>query len=138
MHFTLMMRFNLLLILVCALVVGALLSILHPRPLLLSIIGAGAGLVAGMLQRWSVRSSPEAFAGARSALDVRRAFRSNLPGTLSIVTMWATVLALLAVAWALGENPLGLFAGYASFMFAREIVALGVVGDLQGKATTSR
>ena len=65
-HFTLTTWFNVLLIVVCALVVGALLSIAHPRPLLLSTLGAGAGLVAGILQRKSVVSSPAIFAEARS------------------------------------------------------------------------
>lgn len=137
-HFTLTTWFNVLIIVICALVVGVLLTVMHPRPFLLSGIGAGAGLLAGMLQRQSVRSSPATFAEARSALQVRRAFRSNHAGTLSIATMWVTGVALIAVAFAQGGHPLSPIAGYASFMLMRDIVAFGAIGDMRRNASSLR
>lgn len=131
-HFTLTTRFNVVLIAVSAVVAGVLLFLVHPRPLLSSAIGVGAGLLAGILQRKSIRSSPALFAAARSAPDVRRALRSNRPGTLSIATIWATGLALFAVALAHRDNALlGFVAGYASFVCIREVVVFGAMGDVR-------
>src|SRR5439155_18196171 len=88
-HFSLTTWYNTLLIVVSALVAGSLVSLAHPRPLLSSAIGVGAGLLAGILQRKSVQSSPALFAAASSALEIRRAFKSNRAGALSIATVWA-------------------------------------------------
>jgi len=131
-HFTLTTWFNVVLIVVWAVAVAAFLSIARPRPLLSSAIGAGAGLMAGILQRKSVQSSAAIFAEAKSALEVRRAFKSNRPGKLSIATTWVTGFGLLAVALAQGGNALlGLGAGYVSFMLLREIVGFGAIAEVR-------
>ncbi len=131
-HFTLTPWFNVLLMAVSAVVTGVLLFSVHPRPLLSTSIGVVAGLLAGILQPKSIRSSPALFAAARSAPDVRRALRSNRPGTLSIATIWATGLALFAVALAYRDNALaGFVTGYASFMCIREVVVFGAMGDVR-------
>lgn len=83
-HFTLSPRFNAILIVVWALAAGAVLWIARPHPVVLTSIGAAAGLLAGILQRKSVLSAPAIFAGAQSTLEVRRAFsRTVLVGSRS-------------------------------------------------------
>jgi hypothetical protein len=49
-HVTLTTWFNVWIIVVCALVVGVRLAVVHPRPFLLSMVGAGTGLLGGVLQ----------------------------------------------------------------------------------------
>jgi len=131
-HLTLDARFNAALIVVWALAAGALLYLARPRPLLLSGVGAAAGLVAGILQRKSVRLAPASFAEAKSAVEVRRAFKSNPPGRLSIGMVWITGIGLLAIALLQEGNALlGFVAGYVSFMFAREIVAFQALAGMR-------
>ena len=138
-HFTLTTWFNVVLIVVWAVAVAAFLSIARPRPLLSSAIGAGAGLMAGILQRKSVQLSPALFAAARSALEIRRAFKSNRAGALSIATVWATLSVLIVIALAHGFNVLvDYFAGYASFVFVRDVVAFGAIGAVRRIATHSQ
>ena len=138
-HFSLTTWYNTLLIVVSALVAGSLVSLAHPRPLLSSAIGVGAGLLAGILQRKSVQLSPALFAAARSALEIRRAFKSNRAGALSIATVWGTLSVLIVIALAHGFNVLvDYFAGYASFVFVRDVVAFGAIGAVRRIATHSQ
>jgi len=139
-HFSLTTWYNALVIAVSAAVAGALVFLAQPRPLLSSAIGISAGLLAGMLQRKSIQLSPALFAAARSILQIRRAFKSNRAGALSIAMVWATGLVLF-VSIALvhggdsafgGDNALvEMVAGYAMFMFARDVVAFGAVSEVR-------
>jgi hypothetical protein len=127
-HFTLRPGFNVVLIIVWGLAAGVLSWAAQPHPVLLAGVGAAAGLIAGLLQRRSIQSAPATFAGARSALDVRRAFMSNRSGKLSIAMIWIAGLVLMVIALVKGGNvPLGFAAGYATFMFVREIFAFRAV-----------
>ena len=131
-HFTLNRRVNLALIVVWGLGASLLTILAQPRPVLTVVIGAVSGLVAGLLQRGSVKSSPHLFAQAQSALAVRRAFMSNVQGKLSIALLWATALTLVGVAFAGRGVPLFAFgAGYFSFMFLREITTFGVIRAIE-------
>lgn len=131
-HFTLTAWFNLAVIVVLAIAAGTLLSTLTPPPILLASTGAAAGLVAGALQRSSVASSPAVFASAGSMREVRRAFRSNRPGTLSIVVTWIAAAVLFVIALPRdGATFLNFLAGYASFMLVREIVAFGAISHVR-------
>ena len=93
-HFSWTTWYNSLVVAVSAVVAGALVLLAQPRPLLSSAIGTGAGLLAGILQRKSIQLSPGLFAAARSILQIRRAFKSNRAGALSIAMVWATGLVL--------------------------------------------
>ena len=128
-HFTLMPSFNIAVIATTGVVASTLLLFSHPRPFLSVALGILAGVVTGALQRRSVRLSPGAFAQAKSALEMRRAFMSNQPGKLSIRLVWGTGIVLLVVAFVqMGSPPISLIAGYASFMVARELVSFGAIG----------
>ena len=96
--------------------------------------------LAGILQRKSIQLSPGLFAAARSILQIRRAFKSNRAGALSIAMVWATGLVLF-VRIALvhgGDRAFGgdnafveLVAGYAMFIFVRDVVAFGAVSEVR-------
>ena len=92
-HFTMSPQYNVDAMLLAGTLAFGLLMLAHPRPILASVVGVMAGLLVGWLQRQSLRLSPAEFAGARTALEVRRAFMSNRPGRLSIIS-W--ILAFLA------------------------------------------
>ena len=127
-HFTLRPGFNVFLIVVWGLAAGLFVWVVRPHPFLLTGVGAAAGLFAGILQRRSIRSAPATFAGARSVLDVRQALMSNRSGKLSIAMIWIAGLVLAVIAMIEGGNaPLGFAAGYAMFMFVREVVAFRAV-----------
>ena len=131
-HFTLTPIFNVGVIAVAGLVASALLLVSKPRPLVSVALGIVAGVVTGALQRRSVSLSPAAFSGAKSALEVRQVFMSNQPGKLSIMLLWVTSVALLVVALAQVGSPLvAVVAGYASFMFARDLVSFGAIGAVR-------
>jgi hypothetical protein len=106
----------------------------QPAPLVPVVLGAGFGVVIGFLQARSIRSSARAFQGAATAVDVRRALTSTAHGRRAIQVQWAGAL-LLLVAAVLIRNPLGGFvAGYAAFMFARDLVSLNEVIALRRSA----
>jgi hypothetical protein len=131
-------RFNSILIAVWALAAAVLLCVVRPRPILPAAVGAAAGLLAGLLQRKSVRSAPAIFARARSALDVRRAFMSTGAGRLSIAMIWVAGLVLAAIALVQGGNVLlGFVAGYASFLFVRELVSVRAIAEVRRNAPDS-
>lgn len=137
-HFTVMPSFNIAIIAATGLVAATLVLFSHPRPLLPVALGILAGVVSGALQRRSVHLSPGAFAQAKSALEVRRAFMSNQPGKLSIKLLWVSGIVLLAVAFVgVGSPPIRLIAGYASFMVAREVVSFGAIGTVQSNSAES-
>ena len=96
-----------------------------PHPALLIAIGAASGLLAGTLRRKSIQSAPEQFSHTTSGMGVTRAFASNLTGKLSIAVLGVTLLGFVAIAVARGgEATFGAGAGMASFVVARDIVAL--------------
>jgi len=138
-HFTLNRRVNLGFIVVWGLGAALLIILGRPRPLLTVVIGAVSGLAAGLLQRGSMRSSPSLFAEAQSALDVRRAFMSNVPGKLSVALLWVTGLSLIVVGVAGPGAPLVAFsAGYFSFMFVREVTTFSAVRTIDQGARDSQ
>ncbi|MGZ3443793.1 MAG: hypothetical protein ACXVDD_29940, partial [Polyangia bacterium] len=59
------------------------------------------GLAGGAMQAASLRSAPETFRRARSAMDVRRAFRGTPWGARYLVLFWAVQTLFLVVAVAL-------------------------------------
>jgi len=103
------------------------------------VIGAASGLVAGLLQRSSVRASLHLFAQAQSARAVRRAFMSNVQGKLAIALMWVTAFTLVGVGFASSGVSLFAFgAGYFSFMFLREITTFSVIRAIEQGARDSQ
>jgi len=130
-HFTLTRRVNAAFIVVRGLAAFSFIMWTRPRPLLRAVVGCIAGFAAGLLQRGSVKASPALFARASSALEVRRAFMSNRAGKASIALLWATGLALVAVALAGGGNPfVAAIAGYVAFMLVREVTSFGAIGAI--------
>jgi hypothetical protein len=67
------------------------------------------------------------FKQASTAMDVRRALLSTAPGKWAIRLQWTGVAVLVvAVLWD-GSVIGGAVAGYATFMFVREVVTLKAV-----------
>lgn len=131
MHFTLTRRANVAFIVVWGLAASIFIILSRPRPFLCAVIGCIAGLAVGLLQRGSVRASPDLFAQTKSALDVRRAFMSNRAGKASIALQWATGFALVVVGLAGSGNPfVAAIAGYVTFMFVREVTSFGAIGAM--------
>src|SRR5262245_35924834 len=138
-HFTLERRFNVILIAVWGVAAVASLWIDCPRAFTPSAVGAAAGVLAGILQVRSVRSSPASFARAATVLEVRRAFVANGPGQAAIAMIYVIGLGLLAVALSQDQYPLVVFlAGFTSFTFTRDLVALRAIADIERWATGER
>jgi hypothetical protein len=117
-------RANRVLIAVWGGVAALCLMRLHPSPVPLSAFGAATGLVTGLLQRRSLHSSPDVFAEATSAIQVRRAFKTNRAGRAAIALTWiAAALLFLGALAQSGNVPLAFVAGYVSFMFMRELIS---------------
>lgn len=80
MHSTLRHRTNVVLIAVWGILGTGAALLSQGLPLLAMMSGGGAGLVLGALQARSISNSPELFLRATTAMDVRRALGSTLPG----------------------------------------------------------
>ena len=130
MHATVMPRTSMLVIAVAALVAAAALWFTRPVPLVPALIGALLGGVVGVLQSRSIGDGPSAFRQARTAMEVRRALTSTVPGMRAIQVQWLSALVLLGASLWIG-NPLGGWvAGYALLMCARDLVTLRAVRGL--------
>jgi len=102
-----------------------LLVSVRPPPLPIAALGAAIGVLIGWLQRRSVRAAPDAFASAASALEVRRAFKTNPAGRAAIAASWiGGVLLVLAALAQTGSVPLVFLAGYTSLLFMRDLLSL--------------
>ena len=96
------------------------------------------GGAAGAMQAASLRAAPDAFRAARSAMDVRRAFRATVWGARYFHLFWAAQAAFLIIALAIaapiarerdvtaaGFNAVWIFVSlYSGFALARELFAL--------------
>jgi hypothetical protein len=80
MHFSLSPRFNVLLVIVCAALSYVLFVFSWGVALVPQSVGVVFGIIGGVLQRHSLRATPDAFAAATTALDVRRAFTATASG----------------------------------------------------------
>ena len=88
-----------------------------------------AGLVAGFLQGHAVRKQPSVFQTAASALAVRKALLSSPFGLASVLLLWLSAGALLAMLF-LARPPISLsvfIAGFAAFALGRESASLPAV-----------
>jgi hypothetical protein len=128
-HKSLTPRFNVTLIAIWLVVLGVALAMAWQRSLLLVCITLSLGVVAGLLQARALSATPDTFRSAGTAMEVRRALVSTLPGKLSIILLWGTGAA--ALVWAVVADPsnpiLIWLAGYASFSVARESCTLPAV-----------
>ena len=130
MHSSLTLRFNLIAIGACILVAAGTKTLPGAFPALAWALAAVFGVAAGDLQSRSIRASSQSFRGARTALEVREALMSNVPGRLAVVVQWVLLPALLAAAWWGGNIIAGALGGYALFMAVRDLVALRAVMGL--------
>jgi hypothetical protein len=88
------------------------------------LVGGTLGIVLGILQVRSLRSAPEAFRAATSAMEVRRAFVSTKAGKAGLQVQWAGGLLLVASSL-LSSSPFNaLFAGFALQLGVRDSLAL--------------
>jgi hypothetical protein len=130
MHATLKPRTNLTLIALSAVLAGAALLFTRPIPVLPALIGSLLGGTVGGLQRRSIANARAAFHEAKTAMDVRRALMSTVPGKQAILLQWAGAFVLLATGLWIG-NPLGGgVGGYAMLMCVRDLAALNAVFGL--------
>lgn len=85
-----------------------------------------AGLFAGLLQARSIYSHRSEFLSARTALQVRAALTSSVPGKASIALLWLASFALIALLIHGGEYATvqTIVGSYATFSLAREGAAL--------------
>jgi hypothetical protein len=130
MYTTLKPRTNMALVFVSAGVAVTALLFTRPVPVTPALIGALLGGLAGVLQSRSMRAAPSTFQQAQTAMDVRRALTSTVPGKRAIQVQWVGAFILLGAGLWIG-NPLGGWVtGYALLMCARDLVALRAVGQL--------
>jgi hypothetical protein len=120
MYTTLKPRTNMALVFVSAGVAVTALLFTRPVPVTPALIG----------QSRSMRAAPSTFQQAQTAMDVRRALTSTVPGKRAIQVQWVGAFILLGAGLWIG-NPLGGWVtGYALLMCARDLVALRAVGQL--------
>lgn len=132
MHVSLDVRTNILLLTLYAAVIVACIWSTGVHSLAILVPFFMAGILAGWLQSQSIRAIPQQFLGARSLVQVRRALWCERKGKASILMSWAAGAACLAIAL-LQPLSIGIavvLAAYASFCFARELVATRVVRSL--------
>lgn len=123
MHPTLSPVGNLVLALVWAALTAALVWI-YPEFRFVPLVAIGFGALAGMFQARAVDANPQAFATATTMREVRNALIATCIGKASIFTAWCCAAVLLAITLMLSRQYIyaGVMAGYASFMFMRELV----------------
>lgn len=94
------------------------------------------GIAAGWLQARALTVSSLQFREAKTVAQVRQVMVSTGPGKCSIALLWITGIGI--VVWALFSNPGNAFvlwvSAYASFAFARELVALPAIVRLERQA----
>ncbi len=129
MHSSLKLPTNVIIITACALVSGAISILSHPFPAIPLITGAVSGLAAGFMQNQSIAIARNAFRSAETAMEVRRALTSTIPGKRAIQIQWLSFPLLVASAvWI--RNPLGGVAGFGIFMCIRDLITLKAVMGL--------
>ncbi|QSQ11671.1 hypothetical protein [Myxococcus landrumensis] len=90
MHWTLQPTKSAALAVVCAGAAMLLAPWVKPMPALLPAVGALCGVIVGAIQARSLRSAPDAFRAAKSAMDVRRTMSATPPGKWAIRSHWVT------------------------------------------------
>lgn len=132
MHQSLQIKTNVFLTVVWGVVAAGLALVVSPRPWSLVAIAAALGIAAGYIQGRSIYLSTEAFRGAGTLLEVRKALSSVPSGKLYIFLFWGAQALLAALAlWQYGSNMfLAFLAAYSSFAFCREAVSLPAVVTL--------
>jgi hypothetical protein len=95
-------------------------------PSVLLALGVALGAALGILQWRALRASRAALIASQSAMDVRRALAATGSGRAYLYALWASVLALLAAAYALptGGAHFGAIAGYCALAAMRELITL--------------
>jgi hypothetical protein len=132
-HRSLSPRTNLLLIIAYAIAVVFGFLILQPRlPLTLGFVGALLGMVAGLMQHFSIMQSPEKFRSAVSLMGVRRALTSTPWGRKYIAWLYFSKATLVLTTFLLIREPLlrvvlSFLAGYWTLMLLRECVSFRAV-----------
>jgi len=126
-HSSLKLQFNLITIGACILVVVGTMTLPGAIPTVAWAVAAVFGVVAGDLQSRSIRASTEAFRNARTAVEVREALMSNMPGRVAVIAQWVLLPVLLGAAWVGGNLIAGALGGYALFMAVRDLVALRAI-----------
>lgn len=126
MHTTLQPKTQMVLMSIWSAVILAVLVVASPRPWLFLGIGAGFGLLGGILQLRAFRESPARFVAAKTAVEVRRAISASRFGRLYIYTFWLSQIAIFALSFFLlgGRAIVGFIGGYASFSLVRELLTL--------------
>lgn len=136
MHPSLTTRANIVLILLWAGILIGMLAMNWPQPLAPISLAFVLGIAAGLLQTHAMRDMRDQFRGANTAKEVRRVLVSTRPGKLAVALLWGTAVGMLVWAFLLApKSPLVLWIpAYASFAFARELVALPAVIRLGGSS----
>ena len=132
-HVSLRRTFNLGLVLLWAALLTFALVSADARPWPFALAGVAGGIAGGLLQRHALRVAHERFAQAKTALEVRAAFRSTRSGRSYFVLFWLFNIAFVFVPLlrAVESGPAALFAplvAYASFNLARELTTLPSAG----------
>lgn len=93
---------------------------------LLFVIGSLLGIVAGLMQLRAINESSEELVAADSAMAVRRALKRSGWGKAYLVCFWLSSIGIVVVAIVVLKSEMfsGWLAGYSSYAFARELVAL--------------
>ena len=137
MHASLKPATNFILLAVWCAVVIAIITLLSPVPWLFIALGLPVGAWAGTLQLHALRETPAVFLKTRTMMDVRDALRSSSSGRLYGRVFWILMLFLLILAiWLQPRRQvsLGILAGYCSFSFARDLLSLRGVFELQSRS----
>ena len=129
-HSSLSPTTNILLIFAWAAVAAVFLFVIEPHaPVMLAVVGAVLGAIAGVMQHLSFTQATKGFSAASTLLEVRSAFKATTWGTRYIRFLYFSKFVLIALAFVLVRQPLfavifGYIVGYFSLMFVREVVTL--------------
>jgi hypothetical protein len=133
MHTSLHPRTNIWLLVIWGVAAAAVTSFASPVPWPFLGFGSVIGVCLGILQLKALRASSSSFLKTRTAMEVRRAFGSSMWGRLYLWSFWVSSIALLGAAiFLLPEQAfVAFFGSYSAFAFARELLALRGIFELQ-------
>ena len=129
---SLTVRTNIQLTLLYGLILGILLFTSELRRPGLLLVALTAGLIAGALQAHAMRASPDAFRASQTWSAVRAELWSSAQGKASVVLLWCSGPASLALLMLDRPHatPVTALAVYACFGLARELGTFRAVRTL--------
>jgi len=133
-HPTLRPKFNLLLVCVELIIAAILLMTIKPAPISFACLGILAGIFGGIFQWSSFNESGDLFLNAGTMIEVRKALNNTKWGKVYLCYFWIFNIGMFLLATYLKSNAfLNFFTAYFSFAFARDIVTLYPVFQLEAK-----